>query len=363
MPTHQTTPLFEHEIPVSTGVLVVNLGTPKAPTTAAVRHFLRQFLSDPRVVEFPRLIWWFILNLVVLVIRPAHSARAYRKIWTERGSPLLVHSEAIANKLRERLIADARAAEHLELAMTYGDPSIRAAIDKLVAKGVRRIITLPLYPQYSHTTTAAVSDAVERELGRLDDAPEVLLINNYHDAPGYIAALAASIRDDWTKNGRGDKLLMSFHGIPKKMVRNGDPYYDQCQQTARLLADELSLSDADWQLSFQSRVGREAWLEPYTEETVRALGEQKLSRIDVVCPGFSTDCLETLEEIAMQNRDFFTAAGGEAFHYIPALNAREDLVRFLADLIAQHLSDSVEGTGNASQPVVTDHATATGGAV
>ncbi len=363
MATHQSTPLFEHELPVSTGVLVVNLGTPKAPTTAAVRRFLRQFLSDPRVVEVPRLIWWFILNLVVLVIRPARSARAYRKIWTEQGSPLLIHSEAIANKLHERLIADAGAAEHLELAMTYGQPSIRGAIDRLVAKGVRRIVTLPLYPQYSHTTTAAVSDVVERELGRLNDAPESLLINNYHDAPGYIAALAASICDDWAKNGRGEMLLMSFHGIPKNMVRKGDPYYDQCQKTARLLADELSLADADWEISFQSRVGREDWLEPYTEEIVRALGEQKLSRIDVVCPGFSTDCLETLEEIAMQNRDFFTAAGGESFHYIPALNAREDLIRFLADLIAQRTSDPAEDTDDAEQSVVTSHATAIGGAL
>ena len=360
MSTHQSTPSFELELPVSTGVLVVNLGTPKAPTTAAVRRFLRQFLSDPRVVDSPRLLWWLILNLVILVIRPARSARAYRKIWTEQGSPLLVYSEAIANKLRERLSARGGAAEHLELAMTYGEPSIRGAIDHLVAKGVRRIITLPLYPQYSRTTTAAVSDVVERELGRLDDAPESLLINDYHDAPGYIAALAASIRDDWAKNGRGDKLLISFHGIPKAMVRNGDPYYDQCQITGRLLADELSLADDDWELTFQSRVGREEWLEPYTEEAVKLLGEQKLPRLDVVCPGFSTDCLETLEEIAMQNRDFFTTAGGGSLHYIPALNAREDLVEFLADLVAERVSGQAD---DASQVAGADQATASGGAL
>jgi ferrochelatase len=354
MSTHQSTPSFELELPVSTGVLVVNLGTPKAPTTGAVRRFLRQFLSDPRVVDSPRLLWWLILNLVILVIRPARSARAYRKIWTEQGSPLLVYSEAIANKLRERLSARGGAAEHLELAMTYGEPSIRGAIEKLVAKGVRRIITLPLYPQYSRTTTAAVSDVVERELGRLHDAPESLLINDYHDAPGYIGALAASIRDDWAKNGRGDKLLMSFHGLPKDMVRNGDPYYDQCQITGQLLADELSLDDVDWELTFQSRVGREDWLEPYTEEAVKLLGEQKLPRLDVVCPGFSTDCLETLEEIAMQNRDFFTTAGGGALHYIPALNAREDLVEFLADLVAERASGQAD---NASPFAVADQAT------
>jgi ferrochelatase len=362
MPTHQTTSLFQHEIPVSTGVLVVNLGTPKAPTTGAVRRFLRQFLSDPRVVDSPRLLWWLILNLVILVIRPARSARAYRKIWTDQGSPLLIYSEAIANKLRERLNTGAGAANHLELAMTYGEPSISRAIDNLVAKGVSRIITLPLYPQYSRTTTAAVSDAVERELGRLLNAPESLLINDYNDAPRYIGALAASIHADWAKNGRGDKLLMSFHGIPKDMVRNGDPYYDQCRITGQLLADELSLGDDDWELTFQSRVGREEWLEPYTEVVVKSLGEQKMSRLDVVCPGFSTDCLETLEEIAMQNRDFFTAAGGGSLHYIPALNARDDLVGFLADLVAERSTNWSEDTDDA-QSVELDRATAVGGAV
>jgi ferrochelatase len=360
MSTHQSTPSFELELPVSTGVLVVNLGTPKAPTTGAVRRFLRQFLSDPRVVDYPRLLWWLILNLVILVIRPARSARAYRKIWTEQGSPLLVYSEAIANKLRERLSARGGSAEHLELAMTYGEPSVRRAIDHLVAKDVRRIITLPLYPQYSRTTTAAVSDVVERELSRLHDAPESLLINDYHDAPGYIGALAASIRADWARNGRGDKLLMSFHGIPKDMVRNGDPYYDQCQKTGRLLADELSLDDLDWELTFQSRVGREEWLEPYTEEAVKLLGEQKLPRLDVVCPGFSTDCLETLEEIAMQNRDFFTTAGGGSLHYIPALNAREDLVECLADLVAERVSGPAD---DASPVAVADQAMASGSAL
>ena len=293
MPTYPSTPQIETALPASTGVLVVNLGTPKAPTTGAVRRFLRQFLSDPRVVEYPRLIWWLALNLVILVIRPARSARAYRKIWTDQGSPLLIHSEAIANKLSERLIESAVMPVHVELAMTYGEPTIRRALDKLIAKGVRRVITLPLYPQYSRTTTAAVSDAVARELGRLHDAPESRFINDYHDAPGYICALADSIRDDWAKNGRGEKLLMSFHGLPKAMVEHGDPYFSQCQETARLLAKELTLVDADWKISFQSRVGREAWLQPYTEEIVKALGEQKLPRVDVVCPGFSADCLET----------------------------------------------------------------------
>jgi len=342
---------------------VVNLGTPEAPTTGAVRRFLRQFLSDPRVVDFPRFVWWFILNLVILVIRPARSASAYQKIWTDQGSPLLIYSEEIADKLRERLASGAATSAHLELAMTYGEPSIGKAIANLVAKGVRRIVTLPLYPQYSRTTTAAVSDVVERELAKLENAPDSFLIDDYHDAAGYISALAASINESWAEHGRGNKLLMSFHGIPKKMIRNGDPYYDQCQKTARLLADELSLDDADWELTFQSRVGREDWLEPYTEEAIKSLGEQKLQRLDVVCPGFSTDCLETLEEIAMQNRDFFTAAGGGSLHYIPALNARDDLVQFLADLVSQHARRGIDDTENASQVVELDRATAVGGAL
>lgn len=335
MPTYPSTPQPEQGHPESTGVLVVNLGTPDAPTTAAVRRFLRQFLSDPRVIDYPRLIWWLILNLVILLIRPPRSAAAYRKIWTDRGSPLLVNSRSIADKLRERLASTSNDRIYVELAMTYGKPSIASAIEKLLANGARRIITLPLYPQYSFTSTAAVYDALARDLGQLQWVPESRFIDNYHDAPGYIEALSASIRESWHQSGRGEKLLMSFHGIPKSSLQNGDPYHKQCQQTARLLADELGLHDDDWVISFQSRVGREEWLDPYTDETVRDLGKQGLTRLDVVCPGFAADCLETLEEIAMQNAGFFSAAGGGTLHYIPALNAREDHVRFLARLVQQ----------------------------
>lgn len=336
MPTYQTTPQFKHGLPESTGVLVVNLGTPDAPTSGAVRRFLRQFLWDPRVVEYPRLLWWLILNLVILVIRPPRSAAAYRKVWTDQGSPLLLHSRAIAEKLQDQLSATSEAPIPVELAMTYGEPSISKSIDSLLAKGVRRIVTLPLYPQYSGTTTAPVFDVVARKLGRLRWIPEMRFINNYHDASGYIAALAASIRESWEVNGRGDKLLMSFHGVPESTLLNGDPYHCQCQKTGRLLADELGLSDSEWVLSFQSRVGREKWLAPYTDQTIKELGSQGLSRVDVICPGFSTDCLETLEEIAMQNAGFFSAAGGGSLHYIPSLNARDDHVQFLARLIQQH---------------------------
>jgi ferrochelatase len=338
MPTYKSTPNFEHGSPESIGVLVVNLGTPEAPTTGAVRRFLREFLSDPRVIEYPRLIWWLILNLVILLIRPSRSAAAYRKIWTEQGSPLMVHSQAIVDKLRDRL-ATSTVPTHVELAMTYGEPSIGAAIDKLVASGARRILTVPLYPQYSGTTTAAVFDGVVRALQEHRWIPESRFINDYHDAPAYISALATSIREYWSSNGRGDKLLMSFHGVPKSTLENGDPYHCQCQKTGRMLAEELGLAEHEWALSFQSRVGREDWLAPYTDETVRKFGEQSLTRIDVICPGFSADCLETLEEIAMQNAEFFIAAGGESLHYIPALNARDDHIAFLQQLISRHVHD------------------------
>ncbi len=349
MPSYQTTPQFERGLSESTGVLVVNLGTPDAATTVAVRRFLRQFLSDRRVVDYPRLIWWLILNLVVLVFRPPRSAAAYRKIWTDQGSPLLVHSKAIANKLREHLSSTSASAVHVELAMTYGEPSIGSAIDKLLASGVRRVLTLPLYPQYSGTTTAAVFDAVARKLGQLRHVPELCLVDSYHDAPGYIDALAASIRESWETNNRGDKLLLSFHGIPQRLLQGGDPYANQCQETARLLADALGLEDDEWAISFQSRVGREEWLTPYTDETITELGRQGVARLDVVCPGFSTDCLETLEEIAMQNAESFSAAGGGSLHYIPALNARDDHVRFLADLILRHDAGCSTDSGSSSQ--------------
>lgn len=334
MPTYLSTPQFKHGLPESTGVLVVNLGTPENPSPGAVRRFLGEFLSDPRVVEYPRLIWWLILNLVILTIRPSRSAAAYRKIWTEQGSPLLIHSRAIVDKLKKRLASSGPI--QVELAMTYGEPSIANAIEKLLAAGARRILTLPLYPQYSGTTTAAVFDRVVRELAHYRWVPESRFINNYHDAPGYIDALAASVRESRKQHGRGDKLLMSFHGVPKSTLLNGDPYFCHCQKTARLLADALGLADSEWAISFQSRVGREEWLTPYTEATVKDFGRQGLARLDVVCPGFSTDCLETLEEIAMQNAEFFHDAGGGSLHYIPSLNARDDHVDFLVTLIEQH---------------------------
>lgn len=346
MPTIQSTQQFEHGLPESTGILVVNLGTPDAPTAPAVRRFLKQFLSDPRVVEYPRLLWWLVLNLVVLQIRPPRSAAAYRKVWTDQGSPLLVFSNEIVAKLRDRMALRSGEKLPVELAMTYGEPSISAAIDGLLERGVRRILIISLYPQYSGTTTASVFDRVAKKLAQLRWIPETHFVNDYHDAQGYIDALAQSVRDDRAQHGSGDLLLMSFHGIPKKNVMRGDPYQSQCQKTARLLADALELGDDEWTLTYQSRVGREEWLSPYTDETISALGKQGLSRLDVVCPGFSADCLETLEEIEMQNAATFTAAGGGELHYIPALNARDDHIEFLATLAEQHICHWPSCDGN-----------------
>lgn len=337
MPSYQSIPEFEHGQSESIGVLIVNLGTPEEPTSPAVRRFLKQFLSDPRVIEYPRWLWWLILNGVILRIRPSRSAAAYKKIWADDGSPLMLFSKAIAEAMQQELNTRRPGAVNVELAMSYGEPSVDAAIDRLVARGARRLLVLPMYPQYSGTTTASVIDAVARKFNRLRWVPETRFINQYHDEPGYIAALAASIRDYWKQNGRGTKLMFSFHGVPKQTLLDGDPYHCQCQKTARLVAEALELVDDEWLLSFQSRVGREEWLRPYTDETIAALGKQGIGRLDVVCPGFSTDCLETLEEIAMQNKELFIESGGESLYYIPALNAREDHVAFLTDLVEKHL--------------------------
>ena len=336
MPSYEPTREFEHGQTETIGVLLVNLGTPDAPTTASVRRFLEEFLSDPRVVEYPRLLGWLILNGIILRIRPSRSAKAYREVWTDEGSPLMLYSQALTERIGARLEDQAPARFSVELAMTYGEPSVAAAIERLRLARARRILVLPLYPQYSGTTTASVFDAVTKHLQGVRWVPEMRFINQYHDDDGYIAALAASVRDYWAENGRGDHLMMSFHGVPQYTLDRGDPYHCLCQKTGRLLAEALGLGENDWTLSFQSRVGREEWLKPYTDETVKKLGERGVGRLDVICPGFSADCLETLEEIAMQNAEFFTEAGGGSLHYIPALNARDDHVAALTSLIERH---------------------------
>mgnify|MGYP001828566944 FL=1 len=336
MPKYQPTTHFAHGRADSTGVLLVNLGTPEAPTTASVRRFLKQFLSDPRVVELPRLLWWLILNGVILRIRPSRSAEAYSKVWTDDGSPLMLYSRQLTDRIRERLEEHAPGFYRVELGMTYGEPSIAGAIDKLRREGARRVLVLPLYPQYSATTTASVFDAVTKKLRGVRWLPEMRFINQYHDAPGYVDALAASVREFWDEHGRGSHLMLSFHGVPKYTLEGGDPYHCQCQKTGRLLAEKLGLDDGDWTLSFQSRVGRAEWLRPYTDETVERMGRDGVETLDVVCPGFSTDCLETLEEIAMQNAELFEESGGGSLRYIPALNVRDDHVALLTGLVEQH---------------------------
>ncbi|WP_049621586.1 ferrochelatase [Frateuria defendens] len=338
MPSNHYTGPAPHSAdrPVQAGVLLVNLGTPDAPTARALRPYLAEFLGDPRVIEAPRWLWWLVLHGVILRIRPKRSAHAYARVWTPEGSPLKVGSERLAAALQGELDRRDAGPVKVALAMRYGEPSVRRQIEALQGEGVRRLLVLPLYPQYSATSTGSVFDAVADTLKTLRWPPELRLVNDYHDAPGHIAALAASIERWWAEHGRGEKLLLSFHGIPERYVRAGDPYYAQCQATARALRERLGLGEAELLVSFQSRVGREPWLSPYTDETVRRLAAEGVKRLDVACPGFAVDCLETLEEIAMQNRDFFRESGGEDLRYIPALNDSAPQVAHLADLVLRH---------------------------
>jgi protoporphyrin/coproporphyrin ferrochelatase len=336
---------------VQAAVLLVNLGTPEAPTAQAVRPYLAKFLGDPRVIDYPRWLWWLILHGVILRVRPSRSAHAYQKIWTPQGSPLRVGSEALAARLQERLSSVCAEPVRVELAMRYGRPSVPAQIARLQREGVRRLLVLPLYPQYSATSTGSVIDAVAEAMQSLRWPPELRLINDYHDDRGHIDALARSIEQWWAAHGRGDKLLLSFHGIPERYVREGDPYFDQCRATAQALRQRLALDESQLLVSFQSRVGREQWLQPYTDATVRELAAQGVKKLDVACPGFAVDCLETLEEIAMQNSDFFREAGGSELRYIPALNDTPEQVDSLAALVLRHAGGWAEfapRTGSAS---------------
>jgi ferrochelatase len=328
---------YHHDRVGQLGVLMVNLGTPDSPDRSAVRRYLKEFLWDPRVVEVPRPIWWFLLNGVILNTRPGRSAKAYAKVWTDQGSPLLVVSQqqrdALADKLNERLGWPIP----VELGMRYGEPSIPRALQALRDQDVRQVLVLPLYPQYSATTTASVFDAVTDELKRWRWIPELRFVNHYHDHPAYIAALADSVRHHRAEHGDADRLLMSFHGIPVQYFHDGDPYHCECQKTGRLLAESLGLTSEQWQLSFQSRLGPKQWLNPYTDKTLEELAANGVKSVQVICPGFSADCLETLEEIAMENRDTFLEAGGERYEYIPCLNASDAHMDMLVSLTEQHL--------------------------
>ncbi len=326
------------EPPERTGVLLVNLGTPDTPERSAVRRYLKEFLWDPRVVEAPRLPWWLALHLIILNTRPGRSAAAYRKIWTEEGSPLLVISQHQARALGERLAQRHGDDVTLALAMRYGRPSIAEGLERLREQGARRVLVFPLYPQYSATTTASVFDAVADALRGWRALPELRFVNRYHDDAGWIAALADSVREHRERHGAAERLLLSFHGIPQDYVDQGDPYFCECQESARLLASALALDDDDWTLSFQSRLGPKQWLQPYTDQTLRRLAAEGVKSVQVLCPGFSADCLETLEEIAMENRDIFLEAGGERYEYIPCLNDRPAHIDALADIVERHIA-------------------------
>ncbi len=338
------TPDYAHGTPACSGILLTNLGTPDAPTTSALRRYLAEFLADPRVVEAPRFIWMLMLWGVILWLRPPRSAKAYRKVWTDEGSPLLViarqQAEAVQRAMNERFPG----LVHVALGMRYGKPSIKQALRELKAANAQRILVLPLYPQYSASATASTFDAVSKELGTWRWVPELRMVQHYHDFPAYIQALADSIREYRAQHGASQLLLFSFHGVPKRYLLNGDPYHCECYVTARLVAENLGLEEHEWQLAFQSRFGREEWLKPYTDHVLTELPDKGIKSVDVVCPGFSADCLETLEEIAMQDHGLFIAAGGERFEYIPALNDRADHITAIAGLIAEHCSGWPETT-------------------
>jgi ferrochelatase len=314
-------------------LLLVNLGTPEAPNAGAVRRYLREFLSDPRVVEIPKPIWWPILNGIVLPIRGPRSAHAYASIWTEQGSPLMALTRALTAEVARQM-----AARHpdvvVDFAMTYGSPSLPERIAALKAQGIERIRILPLYPQYSGTSTGSVFDAMAKYLLKERALPEVHFIRDYFDHPAYITAIAERIRHFWREEGRAPFLLMSFHGLPRRNVDLGDPYRSQCETTARLVAQQLGLKDGEWQLVFQSRFGKQEWLKPYCVDALRELPGRGVQALDVVCPGFAVDCLETLEEIAIANKEVFEAAGGTAYRMIPALNDSPEHAAALLQVIA-----------------------------
>jgi ferrochelatase len=326
-----------HQTAPKTGVLLVNLGTPDAPTAAAIRRYLRQFLSDPRVVELPRALWLPILYGFILPLRPRRLARAYATIWNEQGSPLLAISQRQTERLRQALTTRLGCELPVALAMSYGNPSIEQGLHELEQQGVRRLLLLPLYPQFSGTTTASVLDAVLAAFGRRRWPPELRTVNQYHDHSGYIAALAQSVSDHWSANGRSDYLLVSFHGIPQTYVQAGDPYFCQCHKTARLLAEALALEPGRWSVAFQSRLGKAPWVQPYTDFELPRLAGAGIGTLDVICPGFAADCLETLEEVAQRYRADFIRAGGRELRYIPALNDSAAHIEALSDLVEAHL--------------------------
>ena len=354
-------PPFRHGQTPRTAVLFCNLGTPDAPTASALRRYLAEFLGDHRVVEIPRLVWMLILHGIILRIRPAKSALKYASIWTEEGSPLKVWTERQAHALGN---AFAERHEHVSVryAMRYGNPSMASQLDALKSEGFTRVLVMPAYPQYSGTTTASVFDAVYTWGQRTRLLPEFRFINHYHDHPSYIGALAQQVRTHWSAHGQGERLVMSFHGVPERTLQLGDPYHCECYKTARLLGEALGLDKSQYIVTFQSRFGKAKWLEPYTEPTLIALAEQGVKKVDLICPGFTSDCLETLEEIAQEAHEAFMHAGGEQFHYIPCLNDNPEWIHAMHEIASLHLGGWHLGEPDAKALAVSrSEATARGG--
>ena len=321
------------------GVVLVNLGTPRSPEKPDVRRFLRQFLSDTRVVELPKAVFWFILNGIILVIRPGKSAGAYRQIWTDEGSPLMVNSIRQVNALSDCLKEFGVNNVQVRCAMRYGQPSVASVLKDFGGLGIDRLFVLPMYPQYSGSTSGSVFDEFGNVLQTLRRVPALRFINHYSGHDGYIHSLATTVREHWSEHGRAQKLVLSFHGVPKSFAENGDPYFQQCISTAQSLALTLQLSDDQWVLCFQSRVGRQQWLEPYTEHVLKKLPHDGCHSIDVMCPGFSVDCLETLEEVNIGYRELFLESGGKSFNYIPCLNDHPQHIEFLRQVVMESAAD------------------------
>jgi ferrochelatase len=351
-------PDYKHGDQLKVGILLANLGTPDAPTAKALRPYLKQFLMDRRVVEIPRLIWWCILNGIILVIRPKKSAEKYAQVWMQEGSPLLVHAKNQTQLLRGYLAQKINSPFAVELGMSYGNPSMQSAIEKLKAQHCNKILVFPLYPQYAASSTAASLDAIWKSLLKMRNVPAIRTIKHYHDHPAYIQALSTSINQFWQINGKPNKLVMSFHGVPKFHLMKGDLYHCECHKTGRLLAEALGLNPDQYQIAFQSRFGKQEWLKPYLAGTLETLGKQEIKRIDVVCPGFSSDCLETLEEIAMEGKHIFQSNGGGEYHYIPALNENEAWIDAMTTIALENLQGwvSSEWDNNAAQQAAKDTA-------
>ncbi|RLA45543.1 MAG: ferrochelatase [Gammaproteobacteria bacterium] len=332
-----------HQPQPRVGILLTNLGTPQAPQKKQLRAYLKEFLSDPRVVEIPRLLWWFMLHGVILNIRPARSAASYRTVWTDRGSPLLFHTQDQAEALQTTLSRQFGDKVIVDFAMRYGQPAISDVVQGMLARGVRKLLVLPLYPQYCGATTGSTFDALAADFSRRRWLPQLRFINHYHDHKAYINALADSVRAYRAEHGSADKLLFSYHGVPQRYMDEGDPYHHECLATTRLVAETLGLDETDYLSTFQSRFGREAWLKPATDETLKGLPDQGVTSVQVICPGFAADCLETLEEIGVENRDYFLAAGGKHYDYIPCLNSLPAHVEALAALSTEHLAGWLDG--------------------